>query len=73
MDKDLLLAAREDILSLRRVNDILRAKVDTMELFATVLRTTVFRQAEGFGEDIAWRLLKAVEEMDEAKAKKAPG
>lgn len=45
MDKNLLLEAEAEIRELRRQNEILGAKVEVMNLFATVLHT----QPAGYG------------------------
>lgn len=62
--KELMQAAIEEINNLRRSNDILNAKVSTMELFALVLNTKPAYPSIGMGEDIAWKLQKAITEME---------
>lgn len=62
--KNLLLHAQSEILTLRRHNEILQAKVDTMDLFGLVLRTQPQYQSMGMGEDIAWLIDKEVQEME---------
>ena len=52
----LLLDAMLEIRNLRRQNEILWAKVDTMNLFATVLRTQPFYDPQGASVDVAWEI-----------------
>lgn len=61
--KLLLEAAREEIISLRHTNEILAAKVQTMELFATVLHTEPARFHGGEAIDVAWQLKKKIDEL----------
>ena len=61
--KDLLEAAKAEIVSLRRTNEILAAKVQTMELFATVLHTEPARSRESVAIDVAWQLQKKIDEL----------
>lgn len=68
--KNLLLHAQSEILSLRRRNEVLQAKVDTMDLFALVLRTQPAFQSVGMGEDVAWLIDKEVQEIDRREAAK---
>lgn len=73
MDKHLLLQAAAEIRQLRRVNEILQAKVDTMDLFAMVLVTQPTRQSIGMGEDIAWKLEREHENFTEKKEDASKG
>jgi hypothetical protein len=57
--KNLLQNAKQEIEQLRRQNEILRAKVETMDLFALTLRTEPKYPSQGYGEDVAWLLGKA--------------
>jgi cob(I)alamin adenosyltransferase len=66
--KPLLEQARNEILSLRRQNEVLRAKVDTMELFACVLRTQPAASLQGYGEDIARKLEREIQSIDAEKS-----
>jgi hypothetical protein len=66
--KDLLNDARDEIISLRRENEILRAKVDTMELLAGFLHAQLPVRNIGMTEDVAWKLQK---EIDKINAKEA--
>lgn len=62
----LLRGAEEEIRLLRRVNEVLEAKVQTMELFATVLHTRPAERGGGMAEDIAWKLGRAAEALEAA-------
>jgi len=66
--KNLLLNAQHEILGLRRRNEVLQAKVDTMDLFALVLRTSPSYQSVGMGEDVAWLIDKEIQEIDRREA-----
>lgn len=61
--KPLLKKAQEEITNLRRENEILRGKVDIMELFACVLRTKPYTQPQRFDEDIVWSLQMIINKM----------
>jgi hypothetical protein len=61
--KNLLIDAREEILRLRRENEILRAKVDTMDLFALVLNTKPAYFGHAMSEDVAWKLDKEIQRI----------
>jgi len=62
--KNLLTDAKHEIENLRRSNELLRAKVDVMDLFALVLKTEPARNQQGFGEDVAWKLDQAIFEIE---------
>jgi hypothetical protein len=62
----LLLNAKAEIQRLRRENEILHAKVSTMELFATVLHTNPHYPSQAMAVDVAWELQKAIDEIDNA-------
>jgi len=73
--KQLLQDLVNEIDALRRTNQILQAKVDTMELFASIHRTMPAGRAEGFAPDIAWEARKKIAELEEAERsalRKAP-
>ena len=54
---ELLNKAQDEILLLRRQNEILSAKVEVLELFACVLHTApAVRREEGQALDVAWQL-----------------
>lgn len=61
--KDLLEEARQEIIHLRRRNEILSAKVEMIDLFACILNTRPWAPAETMGEDIAWKLQKKINEL----------
>jgi hypothetical protein len=63
--KHLLIDAKEEILRLRRENEVLRAKVETMEFFALVLNTKPAYQGVTMGEDVAWQLAKEITRIEE--------
>lgn len=70
MDIRLLIDAQQEILALRRRNELLEAKVSTMELFGLALKTLPASQSRVETVDIAWKLARAIEEA--AKAEAAP-
>jgi len=61
--QNLLVDARQEILRLRRENEILRAKVEVMELFACVLYTEPARAGREETVDIAWVLQDQIDAM----------
>jgi hypothetical protein len=65
----LLQAARHEICELRRRCEILQAKVDMIDLFATVLRTNVARVLAVTSPDI---VVEIEEKLTELAAGKAP-
>lgn len=64
--KHLLEDARSEILQLRRENEVLRAKQEMVDLFATVLFTKPHAPSQGMAEDVAWKLARAIAEIDAA-------
>lgn len=62
--QSLLVQAREEILSLRRRNELLEAKVEMIDLFACVLHSQPARQSQGAGLDLAWALQKKIDELN---------
>lgn len=64
VEKSLLIGAREEILSLRRRNEILSAKVEMIDLFSLVLHTKPAYTTQGASVDVAWELERAIREMD---------
>lgn len=62
--KELLSKAKDEIVGLRRRNEILQAKVDVMDLFALVLHTSPARRTEGYGEDVVWMLQQKINELE---------
>jgi hypothetical protein len=69
--KNLLLNAKQEIEYLRRDNEVLRAKVETMDLFALVLRTEPKFRMQGGSPDVAWELGEHIKKI-EAKDGNAP-
>ena len=61
--KNLLTKAREEILSLRRTNEVLAAKVEMIDLFACVLHTQPAVHNQGMAEDVAWELQEKIDEI----------
>lgn len=68
--KTLLVEAKHEILNLRRENEILRAKVEVMELFACVLQTQPARNSQGGSPDVAWGLQKQIDAIEVEKGLK---
>ena len=66
---DLLQRAAEEIRILRRQNEVLRAKVDTMDLMATFLMTRPHLPGQGMAEDVAWLLDKKAQELRDHDAR----
>ena len=62
--KNLLNEAQHEILRLRRENEILQAKAEVMDLFACVLHTSPASRNQGMSPDVAWKLQKAIDEME---------
>lgn len=56
--EELLRKAKYEVETLRRQNEILRAKVDTMELMATLLHTQAAYRSQGETIDIVWEIQK---------------
>ena len=65
--ESLLNSTRYEIMQLRRDNEILRAKVETMDLFALILKPRYGSQ--GASPDIAWALQKKIDELAAAEKK----
>lgn len=62
-EKNLLLSAREEIISLRRTNEILSAKVQTMELLADFLYAKPAQHTTSEAVDVVWELTKRIDEI----------
>lgn len=62
--QELLLNAKSEIMMLRRENEILRAKVEVMDLFAVVLHTEPARSGRGVAPDVAWALQKESDRIE---------
>ena len=59
--KQLLTAARQEIVGLRRRNEILEAQVAVVEVFASALGLKPGER--GAAPDVAWALQKKIDEM----------
>lgn len=62
----ILTEATHEIRSLRHQNEILRAKVEVMDLFACVLHTQPAQHVQGMSPDIAWQLEQEAARLAEA-------
>lgn len=63
--RHLLNDAKHEIVSLRRENEILRAKCEVMDLFACVLHATPADRSQGMSSDVAWALEKEITRIEE--------
>lgn len=68
--KTILQEARHEIMALRRRNELLAAKVEMVELFASVHRTTPFSQPQQMAPDIVYQMERAIDELAEAELPK---
>ena len=59
--------AINEIQGLRRTNEILQAKVDTMDLMALFLRTEPRYPSQGMTQDIAWILEREIDRINQAR------
>ena len=59
--KQLLNAAMQEIISLRRQNELLAARVEVVNVFAAALLGP--RTSQGMAIDVAWQLQKAIDEL----------
>lgn len=55
-DATLLTMTRNEIAQLRRENEILRAKVETMDLLCSLLGAAPLRQGGAMSPDVVWEL-----------------
>jgi len=65
---NLLEKARQEILSLRRTNELLAAKVEMIDLFACVLHTQPATHSVSATEDVARQLSQMMSDIIEKKA-----
>lgn len=65
--KSLLQRAREEIITLRRANEILSAKQEMIDLFAVVLNTQPAYRNQAATEDVAWLLQREIDNIDAVK------
>jgi len=63
-DEGVLRFAREEIISLRRRNEILEARDEVVRLFTTLVMP---RPQQGMGEDVVWLLDARLREIELAK------
>lgn len=66
-----LIAAEKEITELRRANEILTAKVETMEIFAMALRRRHSDRNTCMSEDIVWRMKRLVDEIETSRVARA--
>lgn len=65
----LLVSAQQEVVTLRRQNEILNAKVQMIDLFACVLHTTPARgSGVGMGEDVVWAINKLLTKWETEKS-----
>ena len=62
----LLIDAKQEIVALRRRNEILEAQLGVVEVFAAALGLK--RNEQGMGEDVAWKLQRKIDELAKARA-----
>ena len=65
--EQLLRLAKDEITSLRRENELLLARVETMELCALLLRASPREQIQTLGEDVAWLLDRKLKSLLDEK------
>lgn len=68
--KRALITAANEIRALRRTNELLHAKVSTMDLFALVLNTRANYPSQCDGEDVVWMLEKQLRALDGVEPEK---
>ena len=71
--KHLLNNAKHEIVTLRRENEILRAKVEMIELFSLILHTKPAYPSQGMGEDVVWKITKQLEEIAKEETRNGAG
>lgn len=64
--KELLIEARQEIIGLRRRNEILSAQMGVVEVFAAALGLK--RNEGGMAPDIAWALQAKIDELNNTPA-----
>lgn len=65
----LLVSAQQEVVTLRRQNEILDAKVQMIDLFACVLHTTPARGSGGMmAEDVVWAINKLLNKWETEKS-----
>lgn len=67
--KNLLNSAKHEINALRKQNEILRAKVEVMDLFAVVLHTKPAYPEQVSCVDVVWEIERELTKLEEEPAK----
>ena len=62
--KNTLASAKHEIIALRRQNELLRAKVEVMDLFAVVLHTKPAYPDQCVSVDVVWEIERELEELE---------
>lgn len=70
-DKRTMQMAAAEIRQLRRINEVLTAKVEVMELFGLVFRTQPNYGSQGMAEDVVWKIERSIEAFDRERAQSA--
>lgn len=60
---ELLNDARHEIISLRRRNEILSAKVEVFDSLMCLLHTSPAQHSQAMSPDVAWQIEKGLEEL----------
>ena len=68
--KELLLDAKEEIVRLRRRNEVLEAQMQIVEVFGAALFARVGRE-QGAAPDVVWALEKKIDELARAQPQPA--
>ena len=67
---DRIIQMRDEILSLRRTNEILTAKVSVIEIFGDAIHAQVQRGSMGMSEDIVCTINRALDEAEKKEKSK---
>ena len=71
--KNTLASAKHEIIALRRQNEILRAKVEVMDLFAVVLHTKPAYPDQCASVDVVWEIEQEIAAIELREASKGTG
>lgn len=63
-DYELLLRSKDEIVDLRRRNEVLQAQVDVMNIFDRAIRAQFSQGSISYGEDLAWRIENRLREIE---------
>lgn len=63
---EMMARCSEEIKTLRAQIANLQPRADAYDNMATLLRVAVPRQSQGYGEDLAWKLDRTIEDMKKA-------